>query len=112
VGACGLAIASQLRYALHMKSASLPPLRVEASFRSEIEGVLQEGETLSSFVDAAVRRAVQGRKVQAEFMARGLDALARVEAGAGTHAAESVVGDLRERLSRALAAKGMKPGNV
>jgi hypothetical protein len=95
-----------------MKSASLPPLRVEAAFRSDIEDVLHEGETLSAFVEAAVRRAVQGRKAQAEFMARGLHALAQAEAGAETHAAEAVVDGLRERLRVALAAKGLKPEDV
>ncbi|MEY2844322.1 MAG: hypothetical protein RI920_2359 [Pseudomonadota bacterium] len=95
-----------------MKSANLPPLRVEASFRSDIEAVLQDGETLSSFVESAVRRAVQGRRVQTEFVARGLGALARVEAGADTHAAEAVVDGLRDRLRQALAAKGLKPGDV
>lgn len=95
-----------------MKSANLPPLRVESSFRSEIEGVLKEGESLSSFVESAVRRAVQYRKTQSEFIARGLDALAKVEAGAPTHSAESVVAHLKEKLNRALTSKGVKPSDV
>lgn len=41
-----------------MKTATLPPVRVAPDFRREIEGGLVEGETLSQFVESAVRSAV------------------------------------------------------
>lgn len=55
-----------------MKTSSIPSVRVEAEFRVEVEAVLGEGETLSEFVEAAVRASVERRRLQAEFVARGL----------------------------------------
>jgi len=55
-----------------MKTAAIPSVRVEPSFRAELEAVLADGETLSEFVEASVRASVARRRVQAEFVARGL----------------------------------------
>ena len=44
-----------------MKTAQLPPVRVEPSVREEIESVLREGETLSQFVESAAVEAAQRR---------------------------------------------------
>ena len=55
-----------------MKTATIPSVRVEPEFRAEVEAVLTKDETLSEFVEAAVRAGVARRRVQAEFMARGL----------------------------------------
>jgi Arc/MetJ-type ribon-helix-helix transcriptional regulator len=57
-----------------MKTATIPSVRVEPDFRAEIEAVLAEGESLSEFVEASVRAGVERRRVQAEFIARGLRA--------------------------------------
>lgn len=57
-----------------MKTATLPSLRVTADFREAAESVLKDGETLSSFVEDSVRREVEIRKSQADFIARGLAA--------------------------------------
>ena len=57
-----------------MKSATLPPLRVTPELRSAAESVLNEGETLSSFVEASVRQQIDHRRAQKEFIARGLAA--------------------------------------
>ncbi len=54
-----------------MKSATLPAVRVDPQLRSELEAVLGEAETLSAFVEQAVRGAVHYRRTQAEFLARG-----------------------------------------
>jgi len=61
-----------MRYTLRMKTASIPSVRVDPEFRAEVESLLGEGETLSEFVEASVRATVQRRRVQAEFIARGL----------------------------------------
>jgi hypothetical protein len=66
--------ASQLQYNLQMKTATLPSVRVEPEFRSEVESVLGDGETLSQFVELSVRAGVERRRAQAEFVARGLRA--------------------------------------
>ncbi len=55
-----------------MKTATIPSIRVDPEFRAEAESLLGEGETLSEFVEASVRASVQRRRVQAEFIARGM----------------------------------------
>jgi len=55
-----------------MKTATIPSVRVEPDFRAEVEAVLVDGESLSEFVEAAVRAGVERRRVQVEFIARGL----------------------------------------
>ncbi len=57
-----------------MKSATLPSLRVAPELRQAAEAVLHEGETLSSFMEQTLREEVNRRRVQAEFIARGLAA--------------------------------------
>ena len=55
-----------------MKSATIPSLRVDPELRTAAEDVLEEGETLSSFVEQSIREGVQRRQAQREFIARGL----------------------------------------
>jgi vancomycin resistance protein YoaR len=54
-----------------MKSAVIPQVRVEQELRAELEAVLVQGETISGFVEASVRNAVEFRRVQARFHERG-----------------------------------------
>jgi len=55
-----------------MKSASLPSLRVEPDLRKAAEAVLEEGETLSAFIESSLRANIEKRLSQKEFIARGL----------------------------------------
>ncbi len=55
-----------------MKTATFPSLRVEPELREAAESVLQEGETLSGFIEASVRETIERRRVRAQFIARGL----------------------------------------
>lgn len=55
-----------------MKSATFPSLRVDPQLREAAEDVLQEGESLSSFVEQSVRAQIERRRTQEEFIARGL----------------------------------------
>lgn len=57
-----------------MKTATLPPLRVDSELRAAAESVLLKGETLSGFVLDAVRRNIERRTTQREFLERGLTA--------------------------------------
>ena len=57
-----------------MKTALLPATRIEPSLRRQLESMLEKGETLSAFVEAAVRRQLQVRESQRAFIARGLAA--------------------------------------
>ena len=54
-----------------MKSSALLAVRVEPALRQELESVLTEHETISSFVEQAVRSAVSYRRAQSDFLARG-----------------------------------------
>ena len=55
-----------------MKTATMPALRVQPELRQAAEEILRPGETLSAFVEDAVRRNVELRRAQQEFIARGL----------------------------------------
>lgn len=55
-----------------MKSATIPSLRVAPELRQAAESVLCDGETLSSFVEQSLRAQIERRRLQAEFIARGL----------------------------------------
>ncbi len=55
-----------------MKTATFPSLRVDPDLRQAAEVVLQDGESLSSFVEQSIRESVERRQAQREFIARGL----------------------------------------
>jgi predicted transcriptional regulator len=57
-----------------MKTAPLPSLCVDPELRQAVESVLHEGESLSSFMERSLRDEVKRRRIQAEFIARGLAA--------------------------------------
>lgn len=84
-----------------MKSATLPSLRVEPELREAVEQVLAEGETVSGFIEASVRAQVERRRVRAEFLRRGLTALANFERSGLSIPAETVHRKLESRLARA-----------
>ncbi|WP_063900176.1 YlcI/YnfO family protein [Burkholderia pseudomultivorans] len=58
----------------HDENRPFPSGRIEPELGGAAEGVLQEGETLSSFVEQSVREGIERRRLQSEFIAR--DALA------------------------------------
>jgi predicted transcriptional regulator len=55
-----------------MKTASISSLRVDSTLLQAAESVLEEGETLSSFVEQSLRTSIEHRRMQREFIARGL----------------------------------------
>lgn len=87
-----------------MKAAVLPSVRVEPELRDEVERLLGNGESLSQFVESAVRALVSQRKNQAEFVARGLASLASarsrgeyVDAGEVIHRLKTQLDSARKR---------------
>ena len=84
-----------------MKTASLPSLRVDPALRQAAEAVLQEGETLSSFVEQSVRAQVQLRQQQEAFMARGLASRDSARASGRYIEAAEVLAGLEARLASA-----------
>ncbi len=81
-----------------MKSSSFPSLRVEPELREAAESVLRDGETLSGLIETSVRETIQRRRVQEEFIARGLRAREDAERTGIDHSAESVHEELQRRL--------------
>lgn len=84
-----------------MKSAAIPAVRVPPELRQAAEDVLQAGETLSSFVEEAVRRNVEFRQAQKAFVERGLASAAAARESGKYVSAATVLGKLRRRLDKA-----------
>ena len=68
-----------MHYSALMKTSTLPAVRVEPALRSDAEGVLDQGESLSDFVAACVRDGVTWRRTQDAFLGRARDAVERSE---------------------------------
>lgn len=93
-----------------MKTATLPPVRIAPEFRQELEGVLQQGETLSQFVENAVRTTVERRKSHSEFMRRGIAAIESTRHDGTGIAAEALITKLESKLAAAKLAKAQRGG--
>lgn len=81
-----------------MKTAQLPPVRVEPAIREEIESVLRDGESLSQFVEAATLQAARRRKAQQEFVARGRASLAQARKTGEFYPLDEMLDRMRARL--------------
>ncbi|ASS57688.1 YlcI/YnfO family protein [Rhizobium leguminosarum] len=88
-----------------MKTASLPSLRVDPELRAAAESVLKEGESLSSLIEDSLRRQVDYRKTQAEFIARGLAGLAGAERTGVFYTTDDIQELMRKKLEKAKARK-------
>jgi predicted transcriptional regulator len=84
-----------------VKTASLPTIRVEPELRAEVQSLLGDVETASAFVEASVRASVARRRNQAEFVARGLRALAGARLAGDYIEAGAVIGKLQRKLNAA-----------
>ena len=81
-----------------MKTAIIPQVRVEPELREDLESVLRQGETLSEFVETTVRNAVEYRRTQAEFHARGEAAWQEYQRTGASVSAAQVTQELRGLL--------------
>ena len=84
-----------------MKTAAIPAVRVSPELRQAAEAVLQTGETLSGFVEDAVRRNVEFRYAQKAFIERGLVSGAAARKSGKYVSAAAVRGKLTRRLDKA-----------
>ncbi len=84
-----------------MKTATLPSLRVAPDLRKAAEDVLQEGETLSAFVEHAVRAQVTLRRSQDAFIARGLASRDKAAAHGRYVTSAAVLKKLEGKLAKA-----------
>lgn len=86
-----------------MKTATFPSVRVEADLRDAAESVLQDGETLSGFIEAAVRETIERRRTRAEFIARGMASREEAKRTGVFFAADQVHAELGQMLAKARA---------
>jgi predicted transcriptional regulator len=84
-----------------MKTASFPSLRVAPELRHAAESVLREGETLSSFVEQAIRADIERRRLRDEFIARGLASRDEARRSGTYHASEAIRDELDGMLAEA-----------
>lgn len=102
---CYCCIANAMQVEPAMKTATLPPLRVEPELRKAAEAALHEGESLSSLMEQSLRDEVNRRRLQAEFIARGLAARDEARRTGVYYSVDEVMGSLRQMLSDAKAKK-------
>lgn len=84
-----------------MKTATMPALRVEPELRQAAEDILRPGETLSAFVEDSLRRNVEFRRTQQEFIARGLASRDAAKKNGVYVSSEEVLQDLDDILAKA-----------
>lgn len=82
-----------------MKTATFPSLRVTPELRQAAERILQEGETLSSFVEQSIRESIGRRQIQQEFIARGLRSRDEARQTGNYVSADAVIGRLEKMLA-------------
>ena len=86
-----------------MKTATIPSLRVDPELRMAAESVLKDGESLSSFVEQSIRSNIEQRRLQKEFIARGLAAREEARSTGEYFPAEAVHAELDVMLNEATA---------
>ena len=86
-----------------MKTASIPALRVAPELRQAAESVLDEGETLSSFLEQSLRANIARRNQEKEFVARGLRSRDQARRSGQYVVADDVLGELDAMLAKAAA---------
>lgn len=80
-----------------MESGEFLSIRIGPELRSELEGVLSDGESLSSFVEASVRRELETRRLLRGFDARCKAGLARLVSTGESFSSDEVIAELRRR---------------
>ena len=88
-----------------MKTATIPSLRVDPELRRAAEELLRDGESLSGFVEQSLREGIARRRLQGEFMARGLQSRDNAQQTGCYVSSDAVIDRLESMLSKAKAAK-------
>ncbi len=84
-----------------MKTATIPSLRVEPELRQAAEDVLQKGESLSSFVLQSLQANIERRRLQRQFIDRGMTSREEARQTGEYFMAEDVLRELDDMLSSA-----------
>jgi predicted transcriptional regulator len=91
--------ASQMqRKGSKMKTSTIPSLRVAPELREAAESVLEDGETLSSFLEQSLRMQIDRRRAQKEFIERGLASRDAAKLSGEYYSADDVLKELDEIL--------------
>ena len=99
------------------RSATLPPIRIAPEAKASVEAVLREGESLTQFIESAVRREAEFRTEQIVALARAKKALRAANRGTGLITAEDFLVGMQDRakaaqkrIRAAVAAKSKRAG--
>lgn len=84
-----------------MKSSTIPSIRVKPELRLAAESVLQNGETLSSFIEQSLLANIEKRQNQAAFLQRGLAAREQAQQNSQYFSANKVIAELESMLDLA-----------
>ena len=84
-----------------MKTATISSLRVDPELRRSAESVLQQGESLSGFVEQAIRQSIAQRQAEQEFIKRGLMARDQARQSGRYVEASAVIERLQGMLDQA-----------
>ena len=95
-----------------MRTATIPPVRIEPEFRKQMEDSLVGEEGLASLVETAVRHEVARQRMQSEFVRRGLSSIQETVASGNSIAADVVLANLENKLTGARRARGMNDREV
>ena len=90
----------RLHYDVAIKDAVIPQIRVETELRASLDAVLRPGETLTDFVEVAVRNAVEYRRVQTDFASRCDASLAEYERTGVSIPVSRVIAKLEAKLAK------------
>lgn len=85
-----------------MKTVTFPAIHVEPDLWLELEGALEQGESVSQFVESAVRARVAKRKTEAEFVRRGMAAIDATKRSGSGIPADVVLAKLEAKLAAAI----------
>jgi hypothetical protein len=83
------------------RTATLPPIRVAPETKASLEAVLREGESLTQFIENAVRREAEFRAEQNAAVARAKKALRAAEKGVGLVTADDFLAGMQQRAKTA-----------
>jgi hypothetical protein len=83
------------------RTATLPPIRIAPETKASLEAVLREGESLTQFIENAVRREAEFRTEQGAAIARAKKALRSADKGVGLLTSEDFLADMQKRAKAA-----------
>lgn len=83
------------------RTATLPPIRIAPETKAGLEAVLRKGESLTQFIENAVRREAEFRTEQIAAVARAKKALRLADKGAGLMGADDFLARMHERAQTA-----------